>query len=120
MVALSVDRGVPDTTPVVVLRASPVGRAGVIENVLLPGTSVTVKAVVGVIAAPAVAFTVCVDGVSAGAAWIVETEIGAKTDNIEIPITSAIPRHRPDLFLNSFSFISSPITYFAGTSIFLW
>lgn len=86
---LNVERGVPETTPVVVFRDKPAGRVGVIENVLVPGTSVTVNAVVGVIAAPASPVTVCDDGVMEGAASSGDDATGAMATNTDAPTTAA-------------------------------
>jgi hypothetical protein len=74
-----------------------VGNAGVIANVLVPGTSVTVNAVVGVIAAPATAVTVCVEGVIEGAARTGDTESGANSETTESATTIAIIFLNPDL-----------------------
>jgi len=71
--------GVPDTTPVVVLKVRPAGKAGTIENDFVRVNSASVYAVVAVIAVPTVAVTVCVAGEMLGAADTLGDPKGAVT-----------------------------------------
>jgi hypothetical protein len=85
--------GVPDTTPVVVLKLKPAGRAGTIENDFVRVNSASVYAVVAVIAVPTVAVTVCVAGEMLGAADTIDDPTGAATTpaSATAPATTSRP-----------------------------
>jgi hypothetical protein len=82
--------GVPETTPVVVLRTSPAGSAGDALNVRVPAMPEAVYTRVDVIALPTVADTVCVDGDSEAAATVMV--IVAVADPASAPVAVRVTR----------------------------
>jgi len=62
VVAATGSDDVPDMTPVLDDMTKPAGKAGLIEYVTVPEKLVATKALVGVIATPRLAATVCVAG----------------------------------------------------------
>ena len=96
--------GVPEITPVVVFNDKPLGRAGDTENVFVL-ISVSVYAVVAVMAVPTVALTVCVAGEIVAVVAAIRMKIVAVTriassvqvtvNSVRFRVTVGVPETTP-------------------------